>query len=100
MRGKAVAMSTEDSALGVAVPRPNLPLIERSELKVFAPAKVWEPVVTTPPLVAFAGDKFKTPSVILSPFGFEVDEIVPAVIDVPEVPEGAVPEVTSFVVEL
>ena len=41
------------------------------------PAKDCVPVVTTPPLVAFAGDKFKTPELILAPFTFDVLVIVP-----------------------
>jgi hypothetical protein len=100
MIGKAVAMSSEDATLGVAVPKPNLPLTERFELKVFEPAKVWDSVVTIPPSVAFAGAKFNTPAVMLAPFALEVLEIVPNVIAVPEVPEGTDPEVTSFVVGL
>ena len=96
-------ISNDDSALGVFEPKAKLPLIKRSELKVFDPAKVWGPVVTTPPLVAFAGVKFNTPAVMLAPFELEVLEIAPSVIavpEVPEVPEGMDPEVTSFVVGL
>jgi hypothetical protein len=96
-------ISREDSGLGVVVPKPNLPLTERSELKVLEPAKVWAPVVTIPPSVAFAGVKFNTPAVMLAPFELEVLEIAPSVIavpEVPEVPEGMDPEVTSLVVGL
>ena len=49
-----------------------IPLIIISEEKVLAPAKVWSPVVTTPPLVASAGAKLNTPASIVPPLTLEV----------------------------
>jgi hypothetical protein len=44
-------------------------------LNVFAPAKVWAAVVTTPPFVASAGVKVRAVPLIVAPFAFEVAEI-------------------------
>ena len=47
------------------------------------PAKDCVPVLTTPPLLASAGAKFKTPEAILAPFAFDVLVIVPTEIALP-----------------
>ena len=49
-----------------------------SLLNVFAPAKVWAPVVTIPPLLASAGVKINSVvPLIVAPFAFEVAETFP-----------------------
>ena len=46
-------------------------------LKVLLPAKVWSPVVTTPPFEAFAGVKTKLVPLIVAPLLFAVAPIDP-----------------------
>ena len=56
------------------------------------PAKDCVPVLTTPPLLASAGAKFKTPEAILAPFAFDVLVIVPTEI-------ALLPPVLAIVIE-
>ena len=68
--------------------------------KVLFPAKDCVPVVTTPPLLAFAGAKFNTPEVMLAPFTFEVLVIVPTEIELPPPVLAMVIEPLPFVIEI
>ena len=57
-----------------------MPLLTRSLAKVFEPAKVWVPVVTTPPLDASAGVSTNSLApLITAPLALEVAEIAPIV---------------------
>ena len=77
-----------------AAPFPtDMPLTVKSELNVFAPAKVCAPVVTIPPFVPSAGASFNSPEVIVAPLAVEVPLIVPMdAIPIKDTPEGHTPD--------
>ena len=84
-------------AFGVAPTAANVtsPLLvpERFEAtivpeKVLSPEKVWIPVVKTPPKVADAGCKFKTPALMEAPFTFGMDPIGASVVTLPPLKTG------------
>ena len=67
---------------------------------VLLPAKDCVPVLTTPPLVAFAGAKLKTPEVMLAPFAVDVLVMVPTEIVLPPPVLAMVIDPFPFVIEI
>jgi len=75
------------TALLERLPLPNPTVTEltfKSELNVFAPAKVCVPVVTIPGFVPSAGAKLKVVLEILAPFAVELPATEPIVVTPPE----------------
>ena len=78
----------------VPAPFPTvIPLTDKSELNVFAPAKVCAAVVTIPGFVSSAGVSFNSPAVIVAALAVDELLIVPTdVIPTNDTPAGHVPD--------
>ena len=75
-----VVLKLEESFKDIAAPETVAPAVPvSSELKVLAPAKVWVPVVTTPPKEALAGSKLSTWVLSVIPLALGEEPMAPKV---------------------